>query len=568
MGLFWMPAGWAAEPAPSAERRVMAFYYPWYGTADGPGGAGRTVHWGRIDADRKEISESTHYPLGGAYDSHSEAVAERHCREAKESGIDTLIISWWGAGSYEDRSMPRLLDACERNGLKATVYYETVPSPQRPQTAAADLLVNLLNRYGSHPAWLRHRGKPVVFVYGRAVEEIGLLGWHQVKETIERDYPGGAVLIGDGLSYGTAAVFDGIHTYNPAGELKGKTPDQVRRWCSRMVPQWIETARRQGKIAAVTVIPGYDDTKIRTPGLRVERFEGQLYAAQWQAAAEAAPDWILITSFNEWHEGSEIEPSVEYGASYLALTAHFSRLFRETLSVPKPLEAAVPASLDKRLREALSGETIAVLPEPSSTAFWWLLNRKPDLKILSWEEVISGALSPSSYSMVLFAGGETYRRTVQKEGDVPAALEAYLRAGGVLVVLPSQPWPFYYDEQGRFVNDAARFGVSLKGGWEQPPEGTELFFVPSSELLELSEPIPFPPSGDRRWRPFVPGTRHVRYRPLLVLKDRRAGTYGDGLVISEIRGGGKVVYGWFGLFHDWRAEMILTELFLALARNA
>jgi hypothetical protein len=52
------------------------------------------------------------------------------------------------------------------------------------------------------------------------------------------------------------------------------------------------------------------------------------------------------------------------------------------------------------------------------------------------------------------------------------------------------------------------------------------------------------------------------------LKDRRAGTYGDGLVISEIRGGGKVVYGWFGLFHDWRAEMILTELFLALARNA
>ena len=39
----------------SVERRVMAFYYPWYGTAEGPGGAGKTVHWGRIDADNKRV---------------------------------------------------------------------------------------------------------------------------------------------------------------------------------------------------------------------------------------------------------------------------------------------------------------------------------------------------------------------------------------------------------------------------------------------------------------------------------------------------------------------------------
>jgi Glycosyltransferase WbsX len=35
----------------------------------------------------------------------------------------------------------------------------------------------------------------------------------------------------------------------------------------------------------------------------------------------------LITSWNEWHEGSEIEPSVQYGSTFLDATAEFSREF-------------------------------------------------------------------------------------------------------------------------------------------------------------------------------------------------------------------------------------------------
>ena len=49
-----------------AKHRVMAFYYPWYGTADGPGGAGRTIHWGKIDAENQDLAASTHYPALGA----------------------------------------------------------------------------------------------------------------------------------------------------------------------------------------------------------------------------------------------------------------------------------------------------------------------------------------------------------------------------------------------------------------------------------------------------------------------------------------------------------------------
>jgi hypothetical protein len=62
---------------------------------------------------------------------------------------------------------------------------------------------------------------------------------------------------------------------------------------------------------------------------RLGREDGELYKRLWQAAMEANPDWVLLTSFNEWHEGSEIEPSVEWGDQFLNLTAEYARKFKK-----------------------------------------------------------------------------------------------------------------------------------------------------------------------------------------------------------------------------------------------
>ena len=48
---------------------------------------------------------------------------------------------------------------------------------------------------------------------------------------------------------------------------------------------------------------------------------GERYAATWDAALAAQPDWVLITSWNEWFEGTSVEPSVEYGDLALQQTA-------------------------------------------------------------------------------------------------------------------------------------------------------------------------------------------------------------------------------------------------------
>lgn len=312
---------------PAVKRQVLAFYYPWYGNPAAKEGSGRWSHWEGIDLETRTIKSSTHFPELGPYDSHDPAVIRQHCRWAVESGVTGFIASWWGHGSFEDRAMPRLLDLAAEHSLAVSAYYETVPgNPKTAERAASDI-TRLLEKYGKHPAWLKVAGRPVLFIYGRAIGELGVAAWGEVRKRVDESSSDGVVLQGDQFSPQAAEVFDGLHTYITAGQLRGKSLDEVRAWCQDTFPRWVKLTRDTGRISTLTVIPGYDDTKIRSPGLRVDRFEGQSYVIQWEAALAAQPDWVLITSWNEWHEGSEIEPSVEHGRRYLDLTREMSARF-------------------------------------------------------------------------------------------------------------------------------------------------------------------------------------------------------------------------------------------------
>ncbi len=294
------------------EREVLAFYYGWYERSPRPEG-------------------TAHEPLGGRYDSHDPIVLERQVNQMKSAGITGLIVSWWRPGDYQDRGMAQLLDAAGRAGLKVTIYYE-VAKPREaptPQATAEDLL-DILKRHGKHPVWLRVKEKAVVFVYSRSLNELHLSGWEQVIHQVNRRYAGGAFFVGDEVSKAAAKVFDGIHAYNPTGQTAGMTIEQIRTWARANYPKWVATAGK--RISSVTVIPGYDDTKLNRPAPRptTDRWGGETYRVLWEEAIAAHPDWILITSWNEWHEGSEIEPSVENGERELKATGEFARLWRQS----------------------------------------------------------------------------------------------------------------------------------------------------------------------------------------------------------------------------------------------
>jgi glycoprotein endo-alpha-1,2-mannosidase len=318
-------AGFVAIGAEPAPREVLAFYYPWYGEVNN----GRARHWNKVDADNHEISDSTHYPLKGAYSSRDPEVIDWHMDLAKTNGVTGFIASWWGQGSPEDRVIPILLERAQVKHFKVTVYWEKVPGKKGEDQIdrGADDLVYLLTHYGTNSAFLKVGGKPVIFVYGRAMNEVPVKDWAAIRDEA-RAKAGDFLLVADGYAEKYGAAFDGFHAYNICGDVKGKSPEELRTWAAGYYGNAVKFARQRSAISAVTVIPGYDDTKIRKPGLKADRLNGQVYRTLWDEAIRSKPDWVLITSWNEWHEGSEIEPSLEDGDKYIRMTGEMAAKFR------------------------------------------------------------------------------------------------------------------------------------------------------------------------------------------------------------------------------------------------
>lgn len=541
-------------------KKVLAFYYGWYGN---PQVSGRWVHWHEVDEANKRIGSSTHYPQLGPYDSHDPKVVEQHCRWAREAGIDGFIFSWWQPNDFHDQGLPLLLDTAQRFGLTVTAYFETVPNNDRTK-ALSDVLY-LLERYGRHPAWLKLDGKPVLFVYGRAIGQIGLGGWLWVISEANKRYPGGAVFIGDQTSRRAARVFDGIHTYNITGETQGKSPDAIRAWAERAFSEWVAMAG-DGRIACVTIIPGYDDSKLpdRPPPRPItERHNGATYRVLWEAALKANPDWVLITSWNEWHEGSEIEPSVEQGDREWKTTAEFAPKFKRLpMRSPRLHSAAITESERQKLRNALRNIPIALLPGSDSEGVWFLLEVGVTPVEVSWAQVIDPqTFNPQKFPITVYGAGEVYQPTVKEPNDVLMALRRYVEAGGTLMVLPSAPMPFHYDramERGRAVHHAPQLGLPLQVAWERPPAGQTLTFAVRDEKAfpHVPKRFPFPEDGDTRWRPLAPQAGIV---PLVELVDAQKRSHGIAVGVVPV-GNGRIVYAWFRLLDMPISEGLLYDL--------
>jgi hypothetical protein len=308
-------------------REVLAFYYPWYGT---PERHGHWVHWDKVDAEHHDIGSARHYPAKGAYDSYDPQIVDWHIGLAKSNGITGFIASWWGRGTFEDADLPVILDRAAKADFKISVYWETAPGKGEDQIAGAvQDLVYLVSQFGTNRAFLKVKGKPVIFVYGRVLGEVPMSSWPAIMSEA-RAQAGDFLLIADGYRTNYTGFFDGLHTYNIAGRMAGKNPDTLRATAAGDFAGAVKLARSHGRISCLTVIPGYDDTKIRKPGLKADRADGQTYRILWDEAIKAKPDWVLITSWNEWHEGSEIEPSIELGDEYINITREFAPGFRDS----------------------------------------------------------------------------------------------------------------------------------------------------------------------------------------------------------------------------------------------
>ncbi len=269
----------AARGGPIADTAI--FYYPWYST---PVRDGHWAHWYVHGADGELQLSTRHYPMRGLYSSSNAKVVNAHMREIAAAGVGTVVVSWWGFGSAEDLRLPLILTAAQQNELRVAVHIEPYRG-RTPATAAADI------------ADLTKKGITDFYVYDADREPAD--EWSEALATLDTpDYEGIRVfghthLVGRAKASG----FDGLYTYD------------VVTWNGNTFARTCSQAHRLGLLCAPSVGPGYDARLTRGDLVVRPRNRGATYDSMWRAAVRANADVVTITSYNEWQEGTQIEPA-------------------------------------------------------------------------------------------------------------------------------------------------------------------------------------------------------------------------------------------------------------------
>lgn len=287
-------------------KMLWAVFYPWIG-------------W---DLD----APCTDRPVVG-YDNDDPDVLAAHIRDAQRAGIDGFLVSWFN-DPVTNRQLSMLLDAAQESGFKIAIYLETLVN-DRLNPDIENWIAYALQTFGHHSAYLRLDGRPLVFAYASDVAPLDT--WREIFGHLsDRGLPGSYFA----MSYDTTNldVFDGLHQYAVFGhpDLGATYQSIARNVRSVRYSSLLGDSRHQGLWAA-TVHPGFDNCPYApTSPFVVGRGEGEYYRSTWLAAISANPDWIIITSWNEFGENTHIAPSIRYGDQYLRMTAELAHLWRRS----------------------------------------------------------------------------------------------------------------------------------------------------------------------------------------------------------------------------------------------
>jgi glycoprotein endo-alpha-1,2-mannosidase len=263
--------------APAQAGTVAIFYYAWYGT---PARDGAWEHWNQNGHQPPGDVYSRYYPARGAYSSSDPAVVNAQMAEIAAAGIDEVIVSWWGRNSTEDKRLAMVLAAARRHGLQPAIHLEPYPG-RSTATIAQDA------------TYLASLGIRDVYVYRPG--DIPASDWAALRPQLPASLRlfAGTQLVG----FAAAGRFDGFYTYDFVDFGGAK----FSRLCAQ--------AHAMHILCAPSVGPGYDGTRAGESSTASSRRNGQSYDNLWTAAIAAHPDMITITSYNEWGEGTQIEPA-------------------------------------------------------------------------------------------------------------------------------------------------------------------------------------------------------------------------------------------------------------------
>lgn len=325
----WMLAGillatHAVQAAAPPKNLLLAYYYPWYQAGD----------WSR--------HEYNNSPTLGTYGTDDPATAERHVDWAADHHIHGFFVSWWGFDSLTDRHLKAgLLQARNMQRIRFAIYYEAF-GVLDPRDGKRDSLVDfshpavlqkmiadfahLQNDFFGHPQYLKIDGKPLVGLYvTRQFRNFDATHIAALEKALGVDL----YLTADEPFYGrqrtpatafNSSGFDAFHAYNMFENANVREGEPASEFLSReALPVYQAWAAE--KVFMPGLMPAYHDFRgnkvlMGSPS-DFQKSVDLLKSISGKPVSRKIEKVFLLTSFNEWWEGTTVEPAKEYGMGYL-----------------------------------------------------------------------------------------------------------------------------------------------------------------------------------------------------------------------------------------------------------
>jgi hypothetical protein len=284
-------------------------------------------------------------PALGRYGTDIASTAVTHIAWAHQNRIDGFLLSWGGQGSQSDEHLKGgILAAQTVTNIKLMILYESLDrlgdspksendidfrSPYVYQTLVEDL--RAMKEYFGHPSYFNVNGKPVVVL--RSSRKFRRFG-RGILSAIRRDLKINIFFVGDECypvgnqsSPETARnvwkngepVFDAysaMSMHEDESVIVGESALEYHKRVS--LPAFSTWASAVPFFPLLT--PKYNVYGLKTlPGTAGD-FWTQIRGTQslnFKPISDAIGAVYVIRSFNQWFEGSSIEPAKEFGYDYL-----------------------------------------------------------------------------------------------------------------------------------------------------------------------------------------------------------------------------------------------------------